>query len=166
MRPVLREGVDTIGGKLEGADKLSQQLNELADKASGGRPTVAVGYTAANALALHENGAMKLKGFSRDPRIRRIELGGDPAKARPRPRKREPKGRFWDPQGRGKAKFLEDPAKNAQAKLPKTIEEGMRAGKDLAGALLVAGLELQRDSQLECPVDTGNTKASAFTRLE
>lgn len=125
-----------------------------------------VGFTAAYALAVHENEEMVLRGYSRDPRLRRIELGGDPALARPRPRKREPKGKFWDPQGRGQAKFLETPARTKQAELTKTVAVRMQGGDDFADALLVAGLELQREAMLLCPVDTGNLKASAFTRRE
>lgn len=147
-------------------EKLNEQLRLLAAKASGGQPVVAVGYTAANAAALHEDVEMKLRGFSRDPRVRRVEQGGDPAKARPRPRKREPKGRFWDPQGRGQAKFLEQPARDLQPELAADVARTMVNGGTLAQGLLVSGLHLQRESQLLVPVDTGNTKASAFTRLE
>lgn len=48
---------------------------------------VEVGYTASYALYVHEQVAMKLKG-------------------QPRPSGR---GKFWDPQGRAYAKFLEEP---------------------------------------------------------
>lgn len=41
-----------------------------------------------------------------------------------------------------------------------------RLGRHLEVGLLRAGLALQRESQLRVPVDTGNLKASAFTRLE
>ena len=37
-------------------------------------------------------------------------------------------------------------------------------GKRVAGAIKLAGLILQRESQKLVPVDTGNLKASAFTR--
>lgn len=36
----------------------------------------------------------------------------------------------------------------------------------MAQALLLAGLRLQRESQLLCPVLTGNLRNSAFTRVE
>ena len=39
-------------------------------------------------------------------------------------------------------------------------------GHVLAQALLAAGLRLQRESQMLVPIDTGNLRASAFTRLE
>jgi hypothetical protein len=149
------------------AEKLLEQLRAMAAKAQKeGEPVVAVGYTAAYALAVHENVAMTWKGLSRDPRIRRIEQGGDPTKARPRPRKREPKGRYWDPQGRGQSKFLETPLREHRATLAQIVITMLSQGKTLAQALLAAGLRLQRESQLLAPVDVGNLKASAFTRLE
>jgi len=151
---------------IKGLEKLTQQLKQLALKAQGeGNPVVTVGFTAAYALAVHEDMEMKWKGFSRDPRIRRIEMGGDPARARPRARKREPKGRFWDPQGKGQAKFLEHPAQELQAEFGKIIMEMLMGKGTLAQGLLKAGLRLQREAQLRVPVDTGNLKNSAFTRL-
>jgi hypothetical protein len=51
---------------------------------------VTVGYTAAYAMFVHENVAMKLKGEERRPSPPHI-------------------GRYWDPAGRGQAKFLEQP---------------------------------------------------------
>jgi CRISPR/Cas system-associated exonuclease Cas4 (RecB family) len=39
-------------------------------------------------------------------------------------------------------------------------------GATLAQGLMLAGLRLQRESQLLCPVDTGHLRSSAFTRLE
>lgn len=146
---------------------MQQKLSEMVAKAIVDRtPAAIVGFTAAYALAVHEDVEMKLKGFSRDPRVRRIEMGGDPAKARPRPRKREPKGRFWDPQGKGQAKFLEQPAREMQQLLAQEIMAGMAAKMTLAKSLMRAALLLQRAAQLLVPVDTSNLKNSAFTRLE
>jgi hypothetical protein len=54
-----------------------------------------VGYTAPHALYVHELVEMRLKG---QPRV-----GG--------------KGRYWDPQGRGQAKFLEEPARTEVPKM-------------------------------------------------
>ena len=42
----------------------------------------------------------------------------------------------------------------------------MRLKRTPAQALLAAGLRLQRESQARVPVDSGNLKASAYTRLE
>ena len=63
-----------------------------------------VGYTAAYAIFVHENVEMKLKG-------------------QPRPGGR---GRFWDPQGRGQAKFLEEPARRHAVKIRGIIRDSMR----------------------------------------
>lgn len=65
-----------------------------------------------------------------------------------------------------KAKFLEDPAREHRDDIRRAIEDEMEAGGSLRDGLLVGGLLLQRFSQLECPVDTGFLRASAFTRLE
>ena len=59
---------------------------------SGFKTTVTVGYTAAYALYVHERVEMKWKGKPRMP---------NPPH----------KGKYWDPQGRGQAKFLEEPAR-------------------------------------------------------
>lgn len=105
--------------------------------------SVAVGYTAAYALYVHENIEMVLAG-------------------QPRPTK----GNYWDPQGRAQAKFLEAPFRDNASNYARIINNAMKRGNTLAQALVLAGLQLQRDSQLLVPVDTGNLKASAFTRLE
>lgn len=155
--------------EIENLDRLHAKLDAIVSRSERyAEADVAVGYTAASALFVHENMEMAWKGLSRDPRIRRIELGGDPDKAivPPRPRKREPKGRYWDPQGRGQSKFLEAPARANRAKYARIVAEQMQRGRTLAQALLMAGLDLQRDSQLLVPVDQANLKASAFTRLE
>lgn len=65
--------------------------------------TVHVGYTAAYALHVHENVEMKLKGQPRNTQ-----------------------GRYWDPQGRGQAKFLEEPARRMEGELRRIIKEESR----------------------------------------
>ncbi len=145
---------------------LAKLKAKVAEAESVGKTSVIVGFTAAYAAAVHENIEMSWKGLSRDPRIRRIEAGGDPAKSRPRPRKREPKGRFWDPQGRGQAKFLEEPARTMTAVFSQIVVQAMRAGKTFGQALLLVGLRIQREAMLRTPIDTGNLRASAFCRYE
>ena len=66
----------------------------------------------------------------------------------------------------GQAKFLEQPAREHRAELFKVIKEELKSGRTMAQALIKAGLLLQRLSQQLVPVDTGNLKNSAFTRLE
>jgi hypothetical protein len=66
----------------------------------------------------------------------------------------------------GQAKFLEQPARTMARDLGRIIAVSLKAGRTLAEALLLAGLQLQRAAQLLCPVDTGALRASAFTRVE
>lgn len=65
-----------------------------------------------------------------------------------------------------KSKFLERPARKNRKEMAKILVKNARAGKPLIKAMLVAGLFLQRESQKEVPVRTGNLRASAFTRIE
>lgn len=67
--------------------------------------SVIVGYTASYAVYVHENVEMKGKGL---------------------PRKKPSKGRYWDPQGRGQAKFLEEPARSMARELRNIILATMR----------------------------------------
>lgn len=66
----------------------------------------------------------------------------------------------------GQAKFLEQPAITLRPELRSIIDQALMSGQTMGDALLLAGLRLQAESQLLCPVDTGNLRASAFTRLE
>jgi hypothetical protein len=66
----------------------------------------------------------------------------------------------------GQAKFLEQPFRENQAKYTAIYVNARRQKRTAAQALLLAGLALQRDAMMLCPVDTGNLRASAFTRLE
>lgn len=64
------------------------------------------------------------------------------------------------------AKFLEQPARELKEEFQRIIFNALKNKKTMAQALLLCGLRLQRESQKICPVDTGNLKASAFTRIE
>lgn len=66
----------------------------------------------------------------------------------------------------GQAKFLEQPARELSGTITGIVAELLGKGKTMAQALLIAGLRLQREAQLLCPVDTGALKGSAFTQLE
>jgi hypothetical protein len=130
---------------ITGLTKLVDQLRARAAKSiKDDDVSVIVGYTAAYALFVHEKVEMKLAGLPR--------VGG--------------KGLYWDPQGRAQAKFLETPARMCQEQIADIVRKSFSKGSTLAQALLMGGLFLQRQSMLLCPVDTGNLKASAFTRLE
>jgi len=73
-------------------------------KNSGAKTEVYVGYTAEYALWVHEKVGMKLKGKPRRPSPPHI-------------------GRYWDPQGRAQAKFLEEPARTEVPKMRSIIIE-------------------------------------------
>lgn len=66
----------------------------------------------------------------------------------------------------GQAKFLEEPARELAPELARIVKDAAGNGVPLGMALYMAGLRLQREAQLRCPVDTGALKNSAFTRLE
>ena len=132
--------------KIEGIKELKATLKQLR-KGSSRRDngSVVVGYTAGYALFVHENVEMKLKGQERK---------GEDAE-----------GKYWDPQGRGQAKFLEQPVRTLTSELRKIVEKATpRIG--LIKSLLLAALRIQRESQKLVPVDTGNLKASAFTVID
>ena len=66
----------------------------------------------------------------------------------------------------GQAKFLEQPLRENRNKYGQLLTKVVQNGGTLAQGLVMAGLALQRDSQLLVPVDTGQLKNSAFTRLD
>lgn len=66
----------------------------------------------------------------------------------------------------GQAKFLEYPFRVMAPTISAIIMSELARGRSMAQALLVAGLRLQRESQRLCPIDTGNLRGSAFTRIE
>lgn len=66
---------------------------------SGIKTVVTVGYTANYAIYVHENVEMKGRGMPRS----------------------SGKGNYWDPAGRGQAKFLEEPARSMKAELRNII---------------------------------------------
>ena len=135
-----------IIGKVFGLQKLIQKFKALKKEAR--RQTlrsVVVGYTAAYALYVHESVGMVLKG-------------------QPRPGKN--RGNFWDPAGRGQAKFLEEPARTLQDELGRVCAEVVIKTGKIEQGLLAAGLRLQRESMKRVPIDTGNLRASAYTRVE
>ncbi len=112
---------------------------------------VIVGFNASYAIFVHENIEMKGRGK------KRVGTRADGSQR---------KGRYWDPQGRGQAKFLEQPAREMQGELARVIRDSVRGGASLIQALLIAGLRLQRAAQKLVPVDSGNLKGSAFTERE
>lgn len=129
--------------KIEGLNKLVAQMRTRAAQVTkSGDVSILVGYTAAYAIYVHEDLEMKWRGFPRKSGL----------------------GEYWGPHGQ--AKFLEQPFRELSAELAMMVREGLRKGQTMAQALLVAGLRLQRASQQLVPVEYGNLRASAFTRLE
>lgn len=144
-------------GAIKGLESLNRKLRErLAKARKEGNASVVVGYTASYAMWVHEAIEMKLYGLPR---------GGGRVKSGKR--KGQPKrGYFWDPLGKAQAKFLEEPARTLRPELASIVARVVANGMTLTQGLLMAGLRLQRESQEMVPVDTGNLKASAFTRIE
>lgn len=66
----------------------------------------------------------------------------------------------------GQAQYLRQPAREHERELGNIAVKAVRNGATIAQAILLAGLRLQRESQLLVPVDTSALRASAFTRLE
>lgn len=157
--------------------RLQEKLKSIAKKYQD--VVVIVGYTAAYAAAVHEKVEMKLKGLPRSNPATKLVKGKIDKQGRivkPITRKIlttkqraaniKKFGRFWDPQGQAQAKFLEAPARKLGPLLGSIVRQALKAGKTFEQAMLLAGLRLQRESQLLVPVDTGNLKNSAFTRLD
>ena len=132
--------------KVEGVDKILQQIGERVKKtAQDLNAVVAVGYSTAYALYVHENIEMKWRGL---------------------PRRYPAKGVYWGP--KGQAKFLEQPFRelNRSGVLGGIVRKALFRGATMSQALVLAGLRIQRDSQKLVPIDTGTLKNSAFTVVE
>lgn len=148
--------------QIENLRKVVETLRrKAAAKSKEGNVSVVVGYTASYALQVHENVEMKWRGLPRSREVRlhksrKFVTFGHSALAR--------SGLFWGPSGQ--AKFLEGPARRFADRIGQIVRQGLQKEITLAQALLRGGLFLQRESQKVVPVDTGNLRASAFTRLE
>lgn len=118
------------------------QATLKAKMAKYGAADAIVGYTAAYALYVHENMEMKLAGEPRPSGL----------------------GVYWGPNGG--PKFLEQPARELAPQMREMIKADLKSGKTFEQALMRAGLFLQRESMQRVPVEYGNLRASAFTRLE
>lgn len=66
----------------------------------------------------------------------------------------------------GKDHYLTDPARRLAKPVAKMVGQALKAGVEFGDALYLGGLQIQRESQQEVPVDTGNLKGSAFTERE
>lgn len=150
--------------KIEGLQKVVDALRARAAKArQDDRVSVAVGYTAAYALWIHERREMRWRGFPRDRSVRR-GTGENSAIAFTGYSASERKGVFWGPHGR--AGYLLDVAREMNHQLGAMVVTALQKKKTMAQALVTAGLALQRESQKNVPVEFGFLRASAFTALE
>jgi len=130
--------------EIQNLDRLMDKLKKLEHRYDKKiRREVIVGYSAAYAVYVHENIEMKWRGVKR--------------------KGKDGKGRYWDPQGQGQSKFLEQPARELQPELARVAREVLENGGTMREALLAAGMRLQRKSMELVPIDTGNLRASAFT---
>lgn len=135
----------SVTAVIKGVDKLIAQLRDRAARArKDADGKVVVGFTAQYAIWVHENVEMKWRGKPRRSGI----------------------GTYWGP--KGQAKFLEQPARELRndGTLASIVKQAVRAGKTIMQGLVLAGLRLQRESQMRVPVEYANLRQSAFTRLE
>jgi hypothetical protein len=142
-----------IGGK----ELIANFRRRLTQATRNNKISAVVGYTANYAVQVHE-APMTLKGKPRahfGKTKKGVAFGGGTGK-----------GRYWDPQGRAQNKFLEQPWRENQEHIRGLVKKTLIQTQNLEAALLVAALFLQRRSQELVPVDTGNLKSSAFTKIE
>jgi len=152
---------------IRGLQSLVGKLREMAAKASKeSNVSAIVGYTASYAVYVHENVEMKWKGLPRSGEVRMLSGAGGERTVTTGHAKGKGKGFYWGPHGQ--AKFLEQPMRELSnsGEFSRIIFKALSQKKTMAQALLLAGLKLQRDSQKLVPVEFGNLRASAFTRLE
>lgn len=132
-------------GKLSGiefnGESLSQKLEHLYPTKT--QIVVIVGFTAAYAIYVHE-AAEVLRGKKRPSGI----------------------GNYWDPEPQAQSKYLEQPARQLKRELGKIVVQVTKTTGSLERGLIVAGLRLQAAAQKRVPVEYGNLKASAFTRVD
>lgn len=143
--------------KIEGIKTLIAQLGKLKAKFDNDGKCVVVGYTQAYALFVHE----MVPGQPRPPMSDEQRRAMFAAIA-----EREARGHV--PWAVGQPKFLEQPARELSndGELARIVVTVIKKGGTPLQGLLMAGLRLQRESQILCPVDTSALKASAFTRIE
>lgn len=116
-------GLNKAGLMIQRESQLQVPVHTGALKASaftrsqgqGFETRVAVGYTASYAIYVHEAVHMKLKGMRRLP---------NPPN----------KGRYWDPQGRAKPKFLEDPIYENKGKFLTIVRDTARRSIEGGGS--------------------------------
>jgi hypothetical protein len=66
----------------------------------------------------------------------------------------------------GQAKYLEQPFRENHKRIQQIVRTTAVKTKSISSGLAIAGLFVQKESQKLVPVDTGNLRASAFTRKD
>jgi hypothetical protein len=116
LGPKVELGLKTAGLYLQRASQLLVPVDLGVLKASaftraegkGFSTLVIVGYTAFYAMFVHENVEMKLKGLPRGA----FRFKDDVDMIENLEKTYSNRGNYWDPAGRGQAKFLEAPARD------------------------------------------------------
>lgn len=125
---------------IEGVGSLENKLNAMLRSVEG-KTVIEVGFRAKYAIYVHEAVAMKLKGLIRD--------GGWP-------------GHYWDPQGEGRAKFLEEPARTKAPEIFLAIKTAVRNGQNWVSALLTGGNLLLYWAKSYAPLRMGDLRRSGY----
>jgi len=136
---------------VKGSKELQAKLLKKAAEATAQHgAVVTVGYTAKYAIYVHQNKKMKWKGKKRTGK---------------RPDGSKRKGCYWDPQGKGQSQFLLRPFREKRKEMQAIVKKVFLKTGNITLGLFTAGLFLQRESQKLVPVDSGNLKQSAFTKV-
>lgn len=131
LGPKVRNGLVVAGLFLQRESQLLVPVDFGVLKASaftrasgrGLKTVVNVGYTAFYAMYVHENVEMKGKGLPRRP----IKFKDDLDWADNPDKWYANRGNYWDPAGRGQAKFLEDPARKLRPQMFTIIQKTILA---------------------------------------
>ena len=129
--------------KMSNLDKVNNKLAAMSTMTQN--VAVKVGFKAPYALAVHELVAMKLKGLPRG----------------------EPWGGFyWDPQGEGQAKFLEEPARTKRSEIAAAVKNDMEKNGFWSKAIFAGALVLMTEAMRLAPWRTGDLRASGYIIYE
>lgn len=156
--------------EIKGLEEVIRALRDRVARAQqDSNASVVVGYTASYALYVHEdlealhgsayNAAYITSTVNRRGKV--VHNWSDLAQ-----RMGYATGKASTRGANQQAKFLEQPAREFKDEIAGIIRQALQQGKTMSQALLLGGLRLQRESMQIVPVDKGNLKASAFTKLE
>lgn len=128
--------------KIKGVTELVAKLTRMGNRSRAEtKMSVNVGFTAPYALPVHEKVEMKWQGLPRRSGI----------------------GVYWGPHG--KAKFLEDPARDNQAAIAARIAQVTRNTHSVARGLYSGGVLLRQLSLEQVPVEYGVLRDSVYIEV-